>query len=242
MRPDHGARIGEARAHPFREAPSFARHDLVWLDPACEGVLEAGRAQDRALAAAWIRAGRPLVVRRDEQSPAPAGSGWLALGLPLPTRFDRRRIGLRVPEAMIVRRGRMPLLAEAGPSAFSGWRALLRDLARDLASCGATVRVYGSLGWQYLTGEGYLHPASDIDLLIEPGARLDLHRLLAVLGEAAWADRPRLDGEIRLAPDRAVAWRELLSNAPEVLVRELDGLSLVPRAAALRELQPGVPA
>lgn len=216
---------------------ALARHDLVWLDPAAW--LTTAREADRELAAAWARAGRPFVVRREEAAPA---AGSLALGLPLPSRLDRRRIALAAPREGVRRTGRMPLLAHACAAAFSGWRPPLRRLAAQMAECGAGLRVYGSLGWQYMTGEAYLHPASDIDLLIEPGATADTERLLALLSEIRAGDCPRLDGEIVLAPDRMLTWRELFTATPDVLVRGLDGVCLLPREAVRRLLRPGIAA
>ncbi|MCK0207756.1 malonate decarboxylase holo-[acyl-carrier-protein] synthase [Starkeya koreensis] len=227
-----------ARPGPAATAlPRLARHDLVWLDPAAS--LRTEREADRALAAAWACAGRPFVVRREEAASAP---DTLPLGLPLPSRLDRRRIALAARRDEVRRSGHMPLLTEACEAAFSGWRRPLRRLAAQLTESGASVRVYGSLGWQYLTGEAYLHPASDIDLLIEPGEEADTERLLALLSEARAGDCPRLDGEIALASDRMVAWRELFTATPEVLVRGLDGVALVPREAVRRLLRPGVAA
>lgn len=246
MHPAACSWIGAAPALPrgaARPSPALARHDLVWLDPAADlSLLLAACEPDRELAAAWVRAGRPFVVRREDAATALASAGWLALGLPLPSRLDRRRLALRAPRAVLLRTGRMPLLADACEAAFSGWRHCLRQLCAQLSGSGATVRAYGSLGWQHLTGEPYLHPASDIDLLIEPGPGADIERLLAILSDASAGDCPRLDGEITLAPDRRVAWRELFTDTPEVLVRGLDELSLVSRETVHRLLEPGVAA
>lgn len=212
----------------------FARHDLVWLDPAIPPAAAAGGEEDFGLIVAWAAAGRPFVVRRDEgRGPlaSAADRPALALGLPLPTHLGRRRLAFAAPRAAVLRRGPMPLLAEAAAEAPESWRAPIDALDAALAACGATTRCYGSLAWQHLTGEAYLRPRSDLDLLIAPGA--DLARALACLGAVADTNAPRFDGEILLAADRAVAWRELASDAREVLVRGLDTLALMPRDEAL---------
>ncbi|OZA91897.1 MAG: malonate decarboxylase holo-[acyl-carrier-protein] synthase [Azorhizobium sp. 39-67-5] len=242
MHPAFHVRSGAPSSLPGMAAapPALARHDLVWLDPAASPGLRTACGEDRDLVAAWARAGRPFVVRRAETAPGLCTAGGLSLGLPLPSRLDRRRIALGATREDVRRTGRMPLLADACDAGFAGWRGPLRRLAGQLSESGASVRAYGSLGWQYLTGEAYLHPASDIDLLIEPGEEADTQRLLAVLSEACAGDCPRLDGEIALAPDRMMAWRELFTTTPEVLVRGLDGLALLPREVVRRCLRRGV--
>ena len=92
-----------------------------------------------------------------------------------------------------------------------------------------------------MTGETYLHAASDVDLLIEPHPGSDISAVLRVLSQAGASVEPRLDGEIVLAPGQAVAWRELLNQTPDVMVRRLDGVFLIPRETALAKLLSGNP-
>lgn len=241
---NHAHRIVTGGAHSHRvtdhevTSAALARHDLVWLDPAAATAITVGRAEDRRLTIDWLENGRPFVVRRDEEWHRHGKRDQIALGLPLPTSLGRRRIGLRAPRAMMTRVESMPILADAIVVAFPEWQEPLRVLADRASQCRAVVRAYGSLGWQYLVGDNYLHSASDVDLLIEPRPGFDVSRLLSILSESDATDCPRLDGEIRLAPDRTVAWRELLKTTNDVLVRGLDGVFMIPRSAALALLMP----
>ncbi|QIB32979.1 malonate decarboxylase holo-[acyl-carrier-protein] synthase [Ancylobacter pratisalsi] len=212
----------------------FARHDLVWLDPDALPVLEVP-GDMREHVDCWIHTGHPAVVRRDDTLRGEVPT--VALGIPLPQRLGRRRLVLQAPLDAIVRRGRFPSIAAATSAAPESMREVLAETTLLLEACGAHARVYGSLGWQHLTGEIYLHPASDIDLLIEPDLRFDIDAALDVFRTMAMDASPRLDGELVVAPDRALAWRELLTSPGEVLLRGRDTLILVASAPLLAGLR-----
>ncbi|UUX96945.1 malonate decarboxylase holo-[acyl-carrier-protein] synthase [Aquabacterium sp. J223] len=202
--------------------PPLQRHRLVWLSAAAWARWhDRAPAAERPLLDAWRDADRPLVVARPTQ-PLPAGA--LALGLPAPARFDRRRVALVAQRDEVVRAGHFPSLHEvAMAQAWTGAAAL----AQQLSLC-ARVRVYGSHGWQHLTGERYVHPGSDLDLLVEL-AHAD--QAPAVIDGLQAADLPmRLDGELVLPDGRAVPWREwaalLQGRVAQVLVKSMHGVSL----------------
>lgn len=203
------------------------RHHFVWLDP--DLAASGADAEETALVAAWLRAGHPAIIRRSEIEL----KDRVALGIALPTRLGRRRIALQVPEGAIIKQAMPPHLADALICAPAAWRDGLQVIASDLARRGADVHVYGSLGWQYLTGEIYLRPQSDIDLLIVPHANCDTEGLLAALERYARYETPRPDGEIIIGCDRAVAWRELLMPSDGILVRGRVRLAVEPRADVL---------
>ncbi|MBU0602618.1 MAG: malonate decarboxylase holo-[acyl-carrier-protein] synthase [Gammaproteobacteria bacterium] len=100
-----------------------------------------------------------------------------------------------------------PLLADLLAELPPAQRAPLDRLARRATTLGAPPRVYGTLLWQHLSGEACLRPGSDIDLLFDCTPQTDVRALLGLLQHSA--DAPRLDGEMRFADGRAVAWREL---------------------------------
>lgn len=188
---------------------------------------------DRDAVRAWLAAANPAVVRRSE-----IDTGCdIPLGIPLPTRLHRRRIALRARPDAVLCTGAMPLLSEAAAAAPLAWRPALHRAAAALGTCGAKVNVFGSLGWQMLTGEAYLRPGSDVDLLVSPGGGFDLPAVLEALGEFAGAAEPGFDGELVLAGDRAVSWRELLTPAPQFLVRSSSGVFLEDRARFLGQLR-----
>lgn len=214
----------------------LVRHDLVWLDPSAE--IACVDMADQALVVAWLQAGHPAIVRRSEIE----SEDHLALGIPLPSRLARRRLALRAPHHAILRHTAPPPLAEALVCAPADWQPLLKAIADRLARIGVETKVYGSLGWQYLTKEIYLRPQSDIDLLIVPRDNFDADSALAYFEELAHQETPRLDGEIVIGRDRAVAWRELLAPSEGILVRGRMRIAIEPRVDVIASLKQKVAA
>ena len=178
--------------------------------------------------ALWARRGLPLVVTRQPPSQADV----LATGLPAPASHRRRRLGVAVAprDALLV--DEFPEAAAAAhhlaPGLAPAWHALVGALAAD----GCTARVYGGHGWQALTGLAYVHPASDLDLLlpVRSVAQADtVSCTLARAQEQGWSG-PRLDGELLFEQGAAVAWREWQAyregRTAQVLVKRLHGVAL----------------
>ncbi|WP_119157245.1 malonate decarboxylase holo-[acyl-carrier-protein] synthase [Caldimonas tepidiphila] len=213
--------------------PAPRRNRLVWLADAAWARLAAQDGQDetgRAVLGHWRAQRLPLVVARPSlQLPA----GRVALGLPAPERWQRRRLSLQAGLDEIERQGRFPSLADVVRA--QGWDGEAAALADALAALGADARVYGSLGWELLSGERYLRAASDIDLSVEVRDFAHARAVLALL-EPARLPR-RLDGELVLADGSALAWRELgqllAGRASQVLLKRADGVAL----AGLDELR-----
>lgn len=214
------------------------RHALVWIRP---GWRAAVRAADPARAddvGRWLALDRPAVARR--RDPGMSG-GEVALGIALPAAQGRARVALAAPAGAVARVAPPVPLAEALASAPPGWRAPLAALAGEARRAGLLLRVYGSLAWEHLTGEPYLHDGSDVDLIVPGATDGERVRALALLG--AWAAHacPRLDGELDLGAGRGVAWRELLARPPRVLVKAGGSVTLEPLAEALRAPPGGAP-
>jgi phosphoribosyl-dephospho-CoA transferase len=204
-------------------AADLRRHDLVWLGPRWrQAVVEPLPSADEALIAGWVERGRPAVVRRREAS-APAGSVALGIALPGPG----RRLGLLVRPEALARQAAPLRLRDAAVSAPAAWRATLSALDVALAAVGTSAGVFGSLAWQHLVGEPYLRASSDVDLLLSLLGPASLWAGLEVLA-AHDQGLVRLDGEVLLHGGRAVAWRELARRPARVLVKSLDGVSLLP--------------
>lgn len=171
--------------------------------------------------AEWQAAGRPFVIARHAPDDPPNAQ---RLGLALP---DKRRLGLLVTTDAIVDAQAAPALEASESFAPPHWAptlAAIRTAAADV-----TVRVYGSLAWQALTGEIYLHDASDLDLLLLPpnwAALVQVSRSLAEMSPP-----PRLDGEAVLPDGTGVSWREVASDATRLLVKGRDQVSLQTREA-----------
>ena len=183
--------------------------------------------QARDCLAHWAAHRLPLVVTR--QSTDTASEGWIALGLPAPARWERRRLALQVPRAELLGLGEFPRLAEMRCLLPRPVRAAVSDLVDALGACRAAARVFGSYGWQAITGLDHVRPDSDLDLslAVDGVAHADaVARALQSFG----AVQPRLDGELVFGDGAAVAWREWAAwrarQARAVMVKRLDGVSL----------------
>ncbi|KQP49606.1 malonate decarboxylase holo-[acyl-carrier-protein] synthase [Pseudorhodoferax sp. Leaf274] len=227
---------------------AWHRHQLVRLTDAGWQRVRAGAwdAQAHSCLAHWAQHRLPLVVTRQRpqaddasglQRPQaqdasglqrPQEGGAVSLGLPAPGRWERRRIALAVPRADIAQVDAFPPASALAPLLPAPQRRPWRALCGGLSACGVVARVYGSHGWQLLTGLDHLRPGSDIDLHIAVDGPAQADAVAVLL--QSWSDGLRLDGELVFAGDRAVAWREWLAwragRAARLLVKRLDGVAL----------------
>jgi phosphoribosyl-dephospho-CoA transferase len=205
------------------------RHQLAWLAPAGWARVQR-RDWDPTAAeclAHWASVGLPLVVTRQPQELAEAG--LVALGLPAPGRWERRRLALQVPRSDVLFFDEFPsahaVVALLPAAARTAWRML----CRELEDCGARARVQGSYGWQHITGLDHVHGASDIDLWINVADAAQADAVAARL-QCFRPTRPRLDGELVFPTGHAVAWREWLAwragRGRALLVKHLFGSEL----------------
>jgi phosphoribosyl-dephospho-CoA transferase len=91
---------------------------------------------------------------------------------------------------------------------------------------------------QAITGQSYLTPASDIDLLFVPADAASLRAGLALLEQ--YAALLPLDGEIVFPSGEAVAWKEWISagrHDARVLVKDAGAVRLAPMAQLLATLE-----
>ena len=221
----------------------FARHDLVWLTQRGWDRVRAGVAPD-ALAAldAWREAGWPATVRRAETALAP---GEVAIGFAMPPRAadgGKLRVACRVELSDIGRRTRALPLVGTLDTVPQEWREGLARLEQEAAGAGLGLAVYGSVALEALTGQHYLRPESDIDLLLRPLSRAQLMAGLDLL--ATHAEHLPLDGEVVFPDGRAVAWKELraaFDSAPgtQVLAKALERVALVKPEELLATLEDG---
>lgn len=205
-----------------------SRHDLVWLKPAgWARLLTRCPAADAGLLAHWAAACLPLVATRHG---AAAGTEAFALGLPAPLRWAGRRVALAATLDEVDRIGRFPTLLQAIASLPVPVARRLDAVAAALGARAALTRVYGSHGWQALTGLDCLHAGSDLDLLIP--APSPAEALLVCARLASYHGELRVDGELLLPGGGAVAWREWHEAGPRgldrVLVKHVDGAELIP--------------
>lgn len=204
---------------------SLVRNDLVWLDALGWQQIQARDwdAQAREILAHWRRCSLPLVVCRQRVG---VSEHEVCLGLPAPSSWGRRRLAMSVWLDHVKDWGVFPALDQVAQANAWGSSALALTVA--LLHCGADTRVYGSHGWQFLTGLPYLHAESDLDLTIQVS---DFETARKVVQHLADTQLPqRLDGEIVFVRGQAVAWRELsqllLGQVAQVMVKERGGISL----------------
>ena len=214
----------------------FSRHELAWLSgPGWDAARARALPGQHAAIEQWRREDWPAIVRRTDAGLDP---DQVSLGIALAPARDgaKGRIALNVRASEIARRSPALLLAEAAQSAPVHWRAPLDALV--LQADGMVLRAYGSLAMQSITGQPYLTPTSDIDLLFFPTDVPTLRAGLALLEQVA-AVLP-LDGEIVFPSGDAVAWKEWINAeaiAARVLVKHASAVRLVPTAHLLATLE-----
>ncbi len=204
------------------------RHQLALLTDTGWAQLLAGAwdEQARSCLVHWAQRRLPLVVTRQRPQ---AGAEPVCLGLPAPGRWDRRRIALAVAPADIAQVDVFPCASRLHELLAGHQRDAWGALCAALAALGVQARVYGSHGWQLITGLDHLRPGSDIDLCIAVQGPGQADAVAALL--QTWPhDAPRLDGELVLGGGSAVAWREWSAwraqRTPAVLVKRLNSVVL----------------
>ena len=206
------------------------RHQLAYLtqDAWAEVLAAQQGAAGPDLFRSWPQRRLPLVVTR-QASDAPS---MLALGWPAPPEHAKLRLALRVPLKGVAWFDEFPEAREVLPLVSRRRRPALRALLRSLESLGTCPRVYGSYGWQLLSGLSYVHAASDLDLWLavrneeQADAAVDLLAGCSSLGL-------RVDGELFFPGGGAVAWREYAGwragRARTLLVKRLSSVAVEAR-------------
>ncbi|WP_018259990.1 malonate decarboxylase holo-[acyl-carrier-protein] synthase [Methylobacterium sp. WSM2598] len=212
-------------------AEAYRRHDLLDVVPQAWTAVLAGRPDLAGVphVAEWAGLGRPVILRRSH----PEEARLVPVGLPLPPRDGKRRIGLALPPEAVRLRAPVALAATRDVCPES-WAATLAQVVALGEAHGLVPRAFGSLLWQSLTGLPYLSETSDLDLLW-PVAGAVPGGLLDGLAEIEAQAPMRLDGDILMPGGGGVNWRELHEAAPgdAVLVKRRDRLVMREAAAIL---------
>jgi phosphoribosyl-dephospho-CoA transferase len=214
--------------------PPLHRHQLAQLTAEgwSQALAQSGDPAMERCILLWSQRRFPLVVT--QQPEGAFRRGRIALGLPAPLDRDRRRIRLDVCADAIGWLDEFPPAVDALPLLPRRARAHLEPLLDKLIALGTPARVYGSHGWQLLTGLDYLHRRSDLDLWIAVDDAADADAAAACLASAR-VDRPRIDGELVFTDGTATAWREWAAwragRTSGLLVKRLHGASIEHRGA-----------
>lgn len=212
---------------------ALRRHSLVRLSQGPE----TGNDTDRALADRWQAADRPFVVGRRGAEQSHVALGFCVVDERFPE-LRPRRVGARTAAQYVIDVTRPPRLDEiARCPAAQVHAACFKRLTGVAREAGIDIRVYGSWMWQALTGERHVREGSDLDVLVDV-ADIDEAERVAVLLEREEAGLAfNLDGELSIAGLGEVHWREVRQGKPEVLVKSVDALRLMPRAELRQELR-----
>ena len=202
-------------------SPELPRHTLVWLRAGAPWVALSGASERRVRA--WLCARLPAVVAR-RQGDEP--ENFLRLGVALPASEGKQRLCFSAPFSLIeTHRGPLSL-PEVSESCPGNWKDALRHLIAVTRAIALEPCVYGSFAWQALTGERYVSPNSDIDLLWRPRDAAQVDALIATMVRWEQVTCRRADGEVLLANGDAVCWRELASGSSRILVKSDASVAL----------------
>ena len=171
--------------------------------------------EERTIIRNWLAAGFPVIVRR----PGTRLEG-LHCGIPLPLSGGFRRIPLRVEQLSVQERLALPRLQDC----LADLPAACRPINEKLLSLNP--ELFGSVAWQHLTGQTYVHEKSDLDLLLRVRNPQELRKLLRTLPSLV---APSCDLEIMLWNQRAFSWREWNSGADYLLLKSDQRVFLHPR-------------
>ena len=220
----------------------YHRHDLVWLsETAWQSLLLS--ALQYPLLRRWQQEEWPAVVTRRSVD---AADDEVCIGFPLPPLDGNKpRFAARVKAHDIAMHQSSMSLHSVLMVAPPAWQSLMQDLHQEALLAGIKLRVYGSLAMQFLTGQEYLTPASDIDILFRPYQQAQLRAGVALLKQ--YQQQLPLDGEIIFPDEAAVAWREWAQFSNEttdylqqkVMVKDMHGVSLRTRQDLLQHLPAG---
>lgn len=204
---------------------SLLRNQLVSIDERAWAQIEdrTWDAEAQEILAHWRINRLPFVVCRQRTETA---TNRVCVGLPAPQQWSKRRLALTLSFDHITACAAFPTLMQVAQANHWGPAAL--GLSEALYNFGAQAHVYGSHGWQWLTGLRYLHAESDLDLSLGVTSfemALKVTQLLASSQLHA-----RIDGEIVFPQGPAVAWRELQQllqgQASQVLVKDRHSIRL----------------
>lgn len=204
------------------------RHQLAYLTAAGwrQVLAHPMDEQAAALLATWQERNLPLVVGRQA---ADATAGQVTLGWPAPLSCARLRLSLRVAGNSLAWLDEFPRAVAAMGLLARKKRVTIEPLLQSLDQLGARPRVYGSYGWQLMTGLGYVHAESDLDLWLSVSGPQQADAAVALLQACPQQDL-RVDGELMFPAGAAVAWREYAAwragRTRSLLVKRLDSATL----------------
>ena len=167
-------------------------------------------------------------------------SDQLCVGIALPPcDGDKVRLPLRVALGSVAR-WQSPLSIPHVVSAMpSEWRDAATCLHDAALHADVPLQIYGSAALQAITGLSYLHPTSDLDVLMLPSTSQQLDDCVRLF--ITFEKTLPLDGEIVFASGHAVAAKEWCNAVPQpsdyrVLAKHATGVALMRKDALMAVL------
>lgn len=219
----------------------FQRHDLVWLSAMAWSEIRARQPENlSALLRTWQVSEWPLEVRRRDVD---ADEDRVCISItPPPSSQPLSKIASCVRQVHILEHQSALALSSVVETAPECWREQLRNLIRDALQQQIKFRVYGSLAWQYLTGQPYMSEQTAIEILFIPRTTEQLIAGMRLLTHHA--KTMPLAGEMTFPSGHAVAWKEWTyfpsettpSDDIRVLVKHVEQVRVMSQRALLASL------
>jgi phosphoribosyl-dephospho-CoA transferase len=192
---------------------SHLRHTLCFLEQQALP-LSSHSSEELGVLEFWLKEQHPLIV---PLQPENIHDDHIRLALPY---FDKEqkkkmRFSYLFTKSAIKKHQELPFFHSVFPSIKTDYE----------------IRVYGSYCWQYLTGQTYVHNASDLDLLVVY-AHQSLTALTTLYHQLVQELKTvPLDGEVRFPNLGDCSWLELTQaeETPTILVKSNQALALVKR-------------
>ncbi|MCI8870866.1 MAG: malonate decarboxylase holo-[acyl-carrier-protein] synthase [Lawsonibacter sp.] len=160
--------------------------------------------------------------------------------------FPRRKNGVRcrlagwVPLRTVVWTVTPWEAAWGGKPLTGAFGTCFRRLQRAAQTAGVPFGLFGSSALARATGLPYLHPGSDLDILLGAAPPAALERFARAAEEIQRASGVRVDGEVRIDSGRYLKFRELFLGQDTVLVKGGPQPQLLSRREALRALEASI--
>ncbi|MCW8471269.1 malonate decarboxylase holo-[acyl-carrier-protein] synthase [Fluoribacter gormanii] len=202
------------------------RHHLIYLQPNADFAITSFHEEKHVIeeqVTLWLAKGLPCIYAKQL-----VPQETISLGLTLLFANKKHRVGLRVAPSLVQKQKPLPQLVEMQDffSHYYGIKELNRILELYLIS---DIAVYGSFLFHYLSGDSFVGPDSDLDLLLsyQGHSLIALRELVGVLTERF---NRTIDGEVRFPGFGDISLKELLSSAAKkLLCKSQDKVTLLSR-------------
>lgn len=209
------------------------RHDLLYLDyDSCKAQV-CCLSTEKDLVMNWIQKGNPFIITKQFSNDSEKTNVGFMLGL----EENKKRVNFSIYTEAIKKITELSKLKDLLSILDGHWQKSLSALIDSFDNLALDIYVFGSVMWQYITKQQYIHPKSDIDLLWKPKTREELDQGLSIL--KVWMKKYslKIDGEVILPCKNACSWKELLNDDEVVLVKNLHNIYLEKKEVFLSSLR-----